>query len=69
MLRHRLIDSDADYEQIQDLFQSNLDEDVRLFNEYHALLVRLGKQFCRPKPKCSECPLNLLAHTIEAEYP
>lgn len=69
MLRHRLIDSDADYEQIQDLFQSNLDEDLRLFNEYHALLVRLGKQFCRPKPKCSECPLNLLPHTIEAEYP
>jgi len=69
MLRHRLIDADADYQQIQDLFQSNLDENVRLFNEYHALLVRLGKQFCRPKPKCSDCPLNPLPHTIETEYP
>lgn len=69
MLRHRLIDTEADYEQIQDLFQSNLDEDVRLFNEYHALLVRVGKQFCRPKPKCADCPLNPLGHTIETEYP
>ena len=31
-----------------------------LFNEYHALLVRLGHTCCRPKPKCEECPLSAI---------
>jgi len=68
-VRHRLIEPDASYEQLQDLFQSNLQQDTRLFNEYHALLVRLGKGFCKPKPKCPACPLQNLPHTIETEYP
>jgi len=67
-IRHRLIEADASYEQIQELFQSNLSEDEKLFNEYHALLVRLGKEFCRPKAKCSGCPLEQLPHCIEIEY-
>jgi endonuclease-3 related protein len=45
----------ADY---QSLFMSNLPPDAALFNEYHALLVRLGKDFCRKKPHCEECCLN-----------
>ncbi len=35
-----------------------LPEDVQLFNEYHALLVALGKNYCRPKPLCKNCPLK-----------
>ncbi len=66
-VRHRLIESDAGYEQLQDLFQSNLPEDVQMFNEYHALLVRLGKEFCRSKPKCPGCPLEQLPHELECE--
>jgi endonuclease-3 related protein len=62
--RHRLIDEGADYHQIQELFESNLTADVRLFNEYHALLVRLGKDFCKPTPKCDSCPLNNLPHSV-----
>ncbi|HDY71394.1 MAG TPA: endonuclease III domain-containing protein, partial [Nitrospirae bacterium] len=31
-----------------------------LFNEYHALFVRLGKELCRPKPRCDGCPLHPL---------
>ncbi|MBN2020889.1 MAG: endonuclease III domain-containing protein [Sedimentisphaerales bacterium] len=60
--RHHLIDDGADYHQIQELFESNLPADVQLFNEYHALLVHLGKDFCKPKPKCQTCPLNKLPH-------
>ena len=45
--RHGWIGFDADYHAIQDHFQSGLPEDVALYNEYHALLVRLGKDFCR----------------------
>ena len=32
-------------------------QDTALFNEYHALIVELGKQACRPKPQCSICCL------------
>ena len=66
--RHRLIEPDADYEQLRELFQANLPQDSKLFNEYHALLVRLGKEFCRPKPICADCPLEKLPHTLDIEY-
>ncbi len=57
--RHGWIGFDADYHQIQDYIQGELPQDVPLYNEYHALLVRLGKDFCRKtNPKCRECPLH-----------
>jgi len=59
LLRHRLIGKKADYLQTQDLFMKNLKCDVKLFNEYHALLVKLGKEFClKQKPRCEVCPLK-----------
>ncbi len=67
-VRHQLIDPDVNYEQLQYLFESNLEPDVVFFNEYHALLVRVGKDFCKPKPKCAACPLNDLPHTIACEF-
>ena len=66
--RHHLIEPGADYEQLRELFQSNLPQDSQLFNEYHALLVRLGKEFCRPKAICAGCPLEKLPHTLDIEY-
>lgn len=67
-VRHGLIEPEADYEQLRQLFESNLPEDVALFNEYHALLVRTGKEFCRPKARCLGCPLEKHPHTLEIEY-
>jgi len=67
-VRHQLIEPGADYEQLRLLFQSNLPADTKLFNEYHALLVRLGKDFCKPKAKCAGCPLNKLPHTLDIDY-
>ncbi len=59
LFRHGLITEDDDYSSIQELFMDNLAEDTRMFNEYHALIVKLGKEFChKRKPKCAECPLN-----------
>jgi len=66
--RHGLIEPEADYEQLQLLFQSNLPADTKLFNEFHALLVRLGKEFCKPRALCSRCPLEKLPHNLEIEY-
>jgi len=67
-VRHGLIEPDADYEQLRELFQSNLPEDIRLFNEYHALLVKVGKLFCKPKTQCPGCPLGKLPHNADIEY-
>ena len=67
-VRHGLIEPDADYEQLRELFESNLPQDMQLYNEYHALLVRAGKEFCRPKAHCPGCPLEKLPHTLETEY-
>ncbi len=67
-VRHGLIEPQADYEQLRELFQSNLPRDSQLFNEYHALLVNVGKNYCRPKAKCPGCPLEKLPHTADIEY-
>jgi endonuclease-3 related protein len=52
-----LVDGKVDYDTLQSLFTRNLPADVPLFNEYHALLVRIGKECCRKKPNCEVCPL------------
>jgi endonuclease-3 related protein len=48
----------AGYDTLQALFHQNLSGDVSLYNEYHALLVELGKEYCRPRPVCAPCPLR-----------
>jgi len=57
--RHGWISFEADYHQIQEYFHDRLPQDVRLYNEYHALLVKLGKEYCRKgEPRCEDCPLK-----------
>lgn len=57
--RHDLADDSADYASLQALFMDNLPEDVTLFGEYHALIVRACKEYCRKtKPMCGECPVQ-----------
>ena len=46
------------YSAYQTLFMHHLPNDTRLYNEYHALLVCLGKNVCRRKPLCQQCCLN-----------
>ncbi len=58
--RHSIIDYKASYEEYQELFHKELDEDINVFNEFHALFVRVGKDFCRPKPRCEGCPVRHL---------
>jgi endonuclease-3 related protein len=45
------------YSAYQTIFTENLPHDLSLFNEYHALLVCLGKNVCRREPLCNECSL------------
>ncbi|HHT9141024.1 MAG TPA: endonuclease III domain-containing protein [Candidatus Tripitaka californicus] len=59
--RHLLIPEDSTYEEIKSFFEDNLPRDVQLYNEYHALLVKVGKDYCKPRnPRCRECPLGEL---------
>jgi len=66
LYRHRQIDETADYDEIKDLFESNLPADAKLFNEYHALLVQVGKLHCRPRARCLGCPLDPFEHEVES---
>jgi len=59
LTRHGLIGQETDYAEMQDLFMDTLPADVKLFNEYHALIVRLGKEYCKKsRPLCQQCPLR-----------
>jgi endonuclease-3 related protein len=55
--RHGIAPRSAPYEELQRLFEVALPASARLMNEYHALLVRLGKSRCGPTPACSGCPV------------
>jgi endonuclease-3 related protein len=57
--RHGYVDEEVSYGGLQEFIESRLPVDTGLFNEFHALIVRLGKEYCRPrKPCCEECPLG-----------
>lgn len=58
--RHKLIKDTADYHEVQKFFMENLPKSARLYNEYHALIVRLAKEFCKTSPRCAGCPLKPL---------
>jgi endonuclease-3 related protein len=57
--RHGWIDLESDYRHIQEYFHDRLPANAPMYNEYHALLVNLGKHFCKKsKPLCESCPLR-----------
>jgi endonuclease III related protein len=63
--RHGMIWPQAGYEEIREYFEGGLNRNVQLFNELHALLVRLGKEHCKPKPICRGCPLEDWPHSVQ----
>lgn len=65
-LRHHLIGPDDDYESIKELCESNLPTDAELYNDYHAHLVAVGKNYCRPTARCDGCPLESFPHDASA---
>ncbi|MEA2014826.1 MAG: endonuclease III domain-containing protein [Thermodesulfobacteriota bacterium] len=57
--RQGLISPDWSYKEIQTLFMGSLPQHVALYNQFHALFVHTGKNFCRKKaPICRDCPLR-----------
>ena len=61
--RHGWADARADYDELAELFVTQLPPDTTLYNEFHALIVNLGKEYCRPRPRCEDCPLRPFLHS------
>ena len=59
--RHGITDGKPDYEKVRALIETSIPPRPELFNEFHALIVNTGKNWCRKKtPRCEECPLRPL---------
>ena len=58
LVRHRLLRRGAGYEEARAFLEAHSPSDPVLFNEYHALLVAVGKAHCRTVPRCERCPLR-----------
>lgn len=58
MARHYGTPIDIPYEELRDLFMKTLPHEPKLFNEFHALFVKLGKVACRKNECLSQCPLR-----------
>jgi endonuclease-3 related protein len=56
--RHRLAGAERGYHEWKKLFERALPRELGLFNDFHAQIVRLAKEFCRTKPDCRLCPLR-----------
>ena len=68
LVRHGCLDAECDYEQMKDFFERHLDEDAQLYNEFHALIVQVGKNHCKPRAQCDGCPLASFEHQTEIEH-
>jgi endonuclease-3 related protein len=56
--RHKLISEKWSYQEVQGMVMGELGGDVEMYNEFHALLVFLGKYWCRRVSRCGGCPLE-----------
>lgn len=67
LYRHNLAGRQADYHHVQELFTAHFNADIPFFQEYHALIVALGKNYCKPRPSCEHCPLNRIRYSLSSK--
>lgn len=60
LVRHGWLEPSCTYEQMRAFFEAGLPADPALYNDFHAQIVIAGKDYCRPAPRCGECPLRAL---------
>ncbi len=66
LVRHGFIDAECGYEEVKDFCESHLPVEVELYNEFHALLVAVGKHHCKVRAMCSNCPLEQFEHSTDS---
>lgn len=49
---------DLGYEPLKRFFENSLPKNVEIYKEFHALLVELGKNYCKTRSVCKDCPLS-----------
>lgn len=65
MSRHGLVPVETSYSEMQEIITDSLAENADIFNEFHALLVKVGKEHCKKRtPQCKGCPLEYDPHTV-----
>ncbi|MDP6548389.1 MAG: endonuclease III domain-containing protein [Candidatus Woesearchaeota archaeon] len=67
-IMNRIGFKEESYDELQELFMDNLEHNGNIFNEYHALLVELGKNRCKTKPVCEECPLMKMCEYFSNQH-
>jgi endonuclease-3 related protein len=66
-MRHGWSPPEIGYDELAEIFTSSMPEDIALYKNFHAIIVEIGKGFCKKrKPLCSECPAR---RTLEEGYP
>lgn len=60
--RHLMIGPDEPYETVRQWVHGSFPPDASVYNEFHALLVEVGKKHCRVRARCEGCPLAELPH-------
>lgn len=68
--RHGFVGEDTNYYEMQALFTRVMPDNLAVYNEYHALIVKLGQEHCRKtKPLCASCPLfEYLEYPVDEEF-
>jgi len=56
------------YSQMQRYLMDELPEEIEVYKEFHALIVKLGKVFCKKKPLCHLCPLESTCKNVKKSY-
>jgi len=67
LYRHGLVEGETSYPEMQNLFMENLDNRADLFGEFHALIVEVGKNHCKKRAICEDCPINFDTHKFSCE--
>jgi len=67
LYRHGFIIRETSYSEMQNLFMENLENRSDLFGEFHALIVEVGKNHCKKRAICEDCPINFDTHKFSGE--
>ncbi len=67
LYRHGFIVRETSYSEMQNLFMENLENRSGLFGEFHALIIEVGKNHCKKRAICEDCPINFDTHKFSGE--
>lgn len=49
---------ETEYDEVRELFEKNIPQNLKVYKDFHAQIVMLGKSYCRKRdPLCGECPV------------